>query len=305
MQYLAICSRAPGNELIAAECEALTGTRPGLDGLAACNTVARVPQAAYLLFGMQVIASGDNIQALISGLTQQSYTSEGFSIKYYPYPERVSIHQREAIIAVADAIRGNPDLDHPQHRFLIVESVSGFYLGEILAQSDRSYEKHDRKPYRTSSSLPSQMARALVNLAYPARTIIDPCCGTGSILLEACATGVKAFGMDRNPRMVGMTRKNILHFGYEADVQRGDARQVSQPAYAVITDLPYGLTLDHEASNIQAILHQMARLAPLGIYIDDQDISAWLLEAGYHRVVVYRVCKRRDMIRYIHRAELA
>jgi tRNA G10 N-methylase Trm11 len=235
-------------------------------------------------------------------VTRQSISAERFRIEYSCLSERVTVHKQDAILAIADAINGAPDLAHPQRRFLIIVQDDRFILGEILVEAERSYQKHDGKPYRTSSSLPSQLARALVNLVYPARTILDPCCGTGSILLEACATGVTAFGMDHNPKMVGMTRRNLLHFGYQTVVQRGDARQCTQTVEAIVTDLPYGRFLEHDEDNIKAILRQMAILAPLGIYLAEQDISTWLQEAGYSKIDVLRVRKRAGMTRFVHRA---
>jgi tRNA G10 N-methylase Trm11 len=303
VEYLVLCSRAPGNELVAVECEALTGMKPGPDGLAVCGSVERIVQAAYLTTGIRSIAQGETIQALTADLIRQSFSADRFRIEFLSLSERLSTHKQDSILAIADAINGAPDLNHPQHRFLIIAYDGGFYFGEILTESTHSYQKHDAKPYRTSSSLPSQLARALVNLTYPARSILDPCCGTGSILLEACATGVTAFGMDRNPKMVGMTRRNLQHFGYEAVVQRGDAAQCTQTIEAVVTDLPYGRFLEHDDNNIKAILRQMAVLAPLGVYLAEQDISAWLQEAGYRKVNVYRVRKRAGMTRYIHRTQ--
>jgi tRNA G10 N-methylase Trm11 len=303
VEYLVLCSRAPGNELVSAECEALTGGKPGPNGLAVCRSIDHILRAAYLSTGMQTIAKGATLQALTADLIRQSFSADSFRIEIISFAERVPVHKQDAILAVADAIQGAPDLNHPQRRFQLIACDNGFYLGEILTKSLRSYQKHDAKPYRTSSSLPSQLARALVNLAYPARSILDPCCGTGSILLEACATGVAAFGIDRNPKMVGMTRRNLQHFGYEAVVQRGDATQYTQTNEAVVTDLPYGRFLKHDDHNIKMILRQMAVLAPLGIYLTEQDISAWLQEAGYQKVDVYCIRKRAGLIRFIHRAQ--
>lgn len=303
MEYLVLCSRHPGNELVAAECEALTGGKPGSNGLAVCNTVDRVAQAAYLSKGIQLIAHGETLQALTENLSRLSYSTDRFRIEFISLTERASFHKQDAILAVADAIHGATDLSHPQHRFLIIVYDEGIYFGEILTEPRRSYRKHDAKPCRTSSSLPSQLARALVNLAYPARTILDPCCGTGSILLEACATGIAAYGMDHNPKMVEMTRRNLLHFGYEAVVQQGDASQCTHTSEAVVTDLPFGLFLKRDENDIKMILQQMAVLAPLGIYLDAQDISTWLHEAGYHKVDVYRLRKRAGLILFIHRCQ--
>jgi tRNA G10 N-methylase Trm11 len=304
VEYLALCSRAPGNDLITAECESLTGGKPGSDGLAFCKTIDHIGQAAYISTGMQLITQGATLQSLTENLTNQSFSRDRFRLGFKSLSEQDFIHKQEVILAVADAINGAPDLDNPQHRYLIIAAEIGFYLAEILTQAEHSYQKHDAKPYRTSSSLPSQLARALVNLTYPAQSIFDTCCGTGSILLEACATGVKAYGADRNPKMVGMTRQNLLHFGYEAEVHHADAEHCTQVVDAIVTDLPYGRFLKQDDANIHTILQRMATLAPLGIYLAEQDISAWLREAGYQKIEVFRLRKRAGMTRYIHRAQL-
>jgi tRNA G10 N-methylase Trm11 len=304
VEYLVLCSRAPGNELVAAECEALIGGKPGLDGLAVCTTVDRVAQAAYLSMGVQLIAYGETFHSLVAETTRQDMCVERFRIEYISLSVQTFTHSQDAILAIANAIDGAPDLTHPNHRFLIIATDNGFYLTRIVVEAEHTYQKHDNKPYRTSSSLPSQLARALVNLAYPARTILDPCCGTGSILLEACATGVTAFGIDRNPKMVGMTRRNLQYFGYDAMVHRGSADDCTQTVDAVVTDLPYGRFLEKDEDNIKAILQQVAGLAPVGVYLTEQDISTWLQEAGYQKVDVYRVRKRAGMTRYIHRAKI-
>jgi tRNA G10 N-methylase Trm11 len=110
--------------------------------------------------------------------------------------------------------------------------------------------------------------------------------------------------MDRNPKMVGMTHRNLEHFGYQADMQRGDACQCTCTADAVVTDLPYGRFLKPDEPNVRAILHQMASQVPLGIYSMDRDISPWLKEAGYQKIDVFRITKRAGFTRYIHRAHI-
>jgi tRNA G10 N-methylase Trm11 len=299
---IALCSRAPDNELIAAESEILTGCRPEPDGLVICKTIDNISRAAYLSTGLHLIAHAGTLEALAAEVKRISFSVDKFRIICINLSTQRHVHRRNAILVIADAIQGLPDLDHPQRRFLIIIRDNGLYLGEIQVEPTRSYLKHDTKPYRTSSSLPSQLARALVNLAYPARTIFDPCCGTGSILLEACALDLTATGMDRNPKMVGMSRQNLLSFGYQAVVRLGDARQCTNPVEAIVTDLPYGLFLELDEANVRSILHQMASQAPLGIYVAGQDISTWLQEAGYRQIEVYRVRKRPGMTRYVHRA---
>ena len=229
--------------------------------------------------------------------------AEAFRVEFLRLSDRIQVGKREAILAIANVLDAAPNLDAPAHRFLLAVEEDGFWFGEIVTEVDRSYAQHDAKPCRTSSSLPSRLARVLVNLVVPeARTILNPCCGTGSILLEAQAIGVTAYGIDWNPRMVTMSRQNLASFGYGAPVELGDARNWHRTGDALVADLPYGRFLHTRQEVILGILEAGARLAPVAVYVAAKDISGWLWEAGYGEVQVLRAPKTAGFVRYIHRA---
>ena len=303
--YLAVCTRISGNELVTAECESLTGGRPAADGVARCQTIAHVSRAAYVQTGLRLIAEEHTLPSLIEAVASQEFDATDFCIAELRLSRANPVRWREAVVGIANAIQAFPNLDFPKHRFLLVIRQDSLCFGEVLAEADHSYQQHSSKPYHLSSSLPARLARGLVNLVTPpAGSILDPCCGTGSVILEACALGLQAEGSDWNPRMVGMARKNLAHFGYPARVTRTDARQGTRPADAVVTDLPYGHFSPLDEGNVRAILQNCARLAPLGVFVAGADISAWLRQAGYIKVEVFRVQKRDTFSRYVHRAHV-
>jgi len=251
----------------------------------------------------ELIASAADLEGLVAQIASKTFSAEGFRIELLRTEGAMPVDRWEAIVKIANAIDALPNLSNPRHRFLLLVRENGLHFGEITVEQDRSYEQHMDKPWHTSSSLAAQMARALVNLASPdARSILDPCCGTGTILLEAVSLGKMAYGSDRNPRMVGMSRKNLAHFGYQAEVRMVDASLLSQHADAVVTDLPYGRVLVMEEANVRAILANCAALAPEGVFAAGADITPWLSEAGYADVKVLRVSKHNDFTRYIHQA---
>lgn len=299
---LAICSRLPNNEVIAAECQHLTGGIPDASGVAFCKTLKFIPQAAYVHTGLRLICEADTLEKLTDQIGHLDFPADSFRIEFQRLSNLNPVRRQEAILAIAEALPTYPDLENPKHRFLLVARAEGFWFGEIVAETEYSYHDHDQKPYHMSSSLPARLARAMVNLAYPIKNILDPCCGSGSILLEACTLGITAYGIDKSPKMVSMSRKNLAHFGFDADVKRGDARQCIRTVDAVVTDLPYGRFCHADSEEIRSILKKAAQLAPLGIFVTESDISAWLQEAGYESIETWRVHKRANMVRIIYRA---
>ncbi len=302
----ALCARIPGNELVAAECANLTGGWPDGDGVAICQSVDLIPRAAYVTAGLRCLAQAPTLEALAQAVAAQPIPAEDFQLGFVYLSGTPPESKTRAIRTVADALNAYPNLDAPSHRFLIVAQASGLWLGEILSETRASFRLHDAKPYRTSSSLSSRLSRGLVNLVCPpASSLLDPFCGTGSILLEAAAIGVPAWGADHNPKMVHMSCRNLAHFGLPPHVERLDARETSRSADVIVTDLPYGRSLEQDLPGLLPIFRRLTSLAPRAVYLAEQDISAWLEEAGYGSIQVLKVRKRPELSRYIHIAHSA
>lgn len=299
-EFAAICARSQHNALVAEECANLTGGRPNDDGVARCATVAHVPRAAYVRTGLRLLARGTTLDELVTAVEEAAFPADAFHIDVHSSVQSLDGTHREATIELADALPFYPDLDDPRHRFVVCAMDDYLWFGEVVTEYTQDYRRHDAKPRRTSSSLSSRLSRALVNLVTPAQTILDPCCGTGSILLEAQSMGIETYGTDWNQTMVEMTRENLTQFGYDASVECTDARTITRTADAIVTDLPYGRSLETDESVVRAILRRGVELAPVAVYVAGETMTAWLEDAGYHDVAVYPVFKRAGSARYVH-----
>src|SRR5207302_651467 len=71
-----VCIRQPGNELIAAECEALTGQAPEPDGFVLGGRVSEAPRSAYLRFGASLLAVGQTLDDLVDRISGLNLDAE-------------------------------------------------------------------------------------------------------------------------------------------------------------------------------------------------------------------------------------
>jgi 16S rRNA G966 N2-methylase RsmD len=300
-----VCIRQPGNELIAAECAALTDQLPEPDGFVLGGRVSEVRRSAYLRFGASLLASGQTLDDLVDRMTGLTLDAEGFCIEVHRLAGAIDTPTHEVIVAVANGLRGAwPNLSAPQHRFVVLVRGDGFWFGELLTEAERSWKRHDARPEVLCCSLPSRLARALVNLAAgPGDILLNPCCGAGSLLLEAASIGATGCGIDWNARMVEMSRKNLEYFGYAADVQLADACNWTHRGAVVVADLPYDLNCSTTERNVRGIVAQALTLAPQAIFVAAADLSPWLLQAGYRRMRIYRVRDSADFARFVHWGE--
>ena len=121
--------------------------------------------------------------------------------------------------------------------------IFGVKLAEIAPKPfvDRRPRK---KPFFHPSAMPSKLARCMVNLAQPraGELVLDPFCGTGSMLIEAALIGCRVLGLDVKRRMIRGCSKNLNHFGIEPEgliLTDGRKPPITQ-ANCIVTDPPYG-----------------------------------------------------------------
>jgi tRNA (guanine10-N2)-dimethyltransferase len=119
----------------------------------------------------------------------------------------------------------------------------GIKLAEITPKTF-SERRPRKKPFFHPSAMPSKLARCMVNLARAkaGELVLDPFCGTGSVMVEAAFVGCRVLGFDVQRRMTEGTRRNLKHFGVEPDgLVIADSRKLPLIQIdRVVTDPPYG-----------------------------------------------------------------
>lgn len=141
------------------------------------------------------------------------------------------------------------NLKNPNKMFLGFLTDGIFLFGLKLAEIARKgfLERNpSRRVFFHPAALTAKMARCMVNLAQ-ARAgdiVLDPFCGTGSLLIEAGLIGCRVIGSDVKRYMVEGSIKNLEFFGVEPEhMLVADARHpplTSESVDRVVTDPPYG-----------------------------------------------------------------
>lgn len=111
-------------------------------------------------------------------------------------------------------IKGTVDLNNADITFGIMRVKTGWVFG-LHQKSEAIWLHHQQKPHQYSTALSTRVARAVVNIAVPNpanKKVIDPCCGIGTILIEALSMGISITGRDINPLVLPGTRENISFF---------------------------------------------------------------------------------------------
>jgi len=139
------------------------------------------------------------------------------------------------------------NLTAPQKVFFGILTDNRFFFGLKIAEiSPKPFvERRLRKrPFFHPTAMPAKLARCMVNLARPkvGDLVVDPFCGTASILVEASLIGCRVVGFDVQSRMVRGGLQNLLHYGVKPQgIAVADARHLPVAKVdCVVTDPPYG-----------------------------------------------------------------
>jgi tRNA G10 N-methylase Trm11 len=102
-----------------------------------------------------------------------------------------------------------------------------------VPETEEFKERSSERPYITSGiSLSSRLARMLVNIAGVSKgqVLLDPFCGSGTILAEGLLKGAECVGIDRNHGSVERTKENLA---WLVDQELRDRSRA--PTYSILT----------------------------------------------------------------------
>lgn len=151
----------------------------------------------------------------------------------------------EEILSRVKEVKVN--LRNPDETFFGVLTAEKFVFGLKLAEvSPKSFmERRPRKrPFFHPSAMSPKLARCMVNMAQTrvGDFLLDPFCGTSSLLIEGGLIGCRVIGFDVQKRMVKGSLRNLLYYRVKPEAMGvADARNLPlTEVQRIVTDPPYG-----------------------------------------------------------------
>ena len=184
---------------------------------------------------------------------------------------------------------GRVDLDAPSIDFRLLVGEE-FHLGRVMHRVDRARleaTKVARRSFSLPISLHPKFARALVNLSRVpmAGKVLDPFCGTGGVLWEAAAIGLRPIGFDHDRAMVVGCARSARDERLDVELAVADAGRSPVrrgTVHGIATDPPYGRAAS-------------TRGEPIGrLYARAFDAMREMLPSGAHIAIVL---PNEDLIR--------
>lgn len=152
--------------------------------------------------------------------------------------------ERQAGAILAKRWNSKVSLSNPQVTVYLIITDSKNYLGYADSQV---MPLHPKKLVKHPHEIDIKLARCMVNLSglKEGKTLCDPFCGTGTILLEAESMGISSIGIDFDKIMCKITKKNLAANGFGSTVINSgfeEIKNVMGEIDGIVTDLPYGIS---------------------------------------------------------------
>ncbi|MEM1657818.1 MAG: methyltransferase domain-containing protein [Candidatus Jordarchaeales archaeon] len=206
-----------------------------------CLLVAESPPSLNLLFDA---LSSSPINSIVS--PTDSFAVRAKPVNPLPYEVDTMLLERTLGEFVKKMTDARVNLKNPNKLLVCLLTEKEFLFGLCIGRSARkSFRLRPTRyrPFMTSSSMSPFTARTMVNLAraLSGHILLDPFCGSGSILIEAALIGCRVVGGDIDPRMVRGAKANFNYYQIDGDLLIGDARYLPFSSVdRVVTDPPYG-----------------------------------------------------------------
>lgn len=240
--------------------------------------------SAFIRKRLDIRLSSEDYTSLINDIEKEKLSINDFKVEYLVlngdktrYADRL-----DKLRDIGYRIDGLPEYYKPKTTFAICYHDDTWYFGTLI-KNDFDWEKHNKKPFSYSNSININIAKALVNIAAGAnkeKSLLDACCGVGTIMLEACFAGNQIEGCDINWKVCRQARENLAHFNYDTTVYRSDIKDMDKKYDAAIIDLPYNLFSCADDNTLSHIIESTGEITDRMVIVSTTDITGLIEKAG-------------------------
>lgn len=208
--------------------------------------------------GLELFSCEANIQNIMKAIhsiniktvleDSKSFAVRVKRVKNYALKMRImEIERKLGKYILENSSRTSVNLKNPEKTFFGILTGEKLIFGAKLAEiQPKSFmERRPRKkPFFHPSAMPSKLARCMINLAKTkaGELVLDPFCGTGSILVEAALIGCYVLGFDVQRHIAKGCIQNMKHFNltFEGLIVADARKPPITDITCVVTDPPYG-----------------------------------------------------------------
>jgi len=265
------------------------------------NDLMDISRSTFIRGVISILYTGDSIQHIETRILADNLEFDNYKIHYIKFQEVPYKERLESMRALGFAIVGVFAIKDPDVEFVLTKIDDKWIFGQ-LNSNPNDWLLRKKKPHNYSHALDVTLAIAVVNIAIDndfSLKVIDPCCGIGTVLIEARTAGVDIKGYEINPLVKQQCNLNLSYFGLEPNVTKTDMLLSKEHFDVAILDLPYGhwssITLEEQI----ALLKKTKEISNKAVIITMEDMSEIMENLGMKIIDTCKIKKSNVFSRYV------
>ena len=259
-------------------------------------------RSVFIRGKIDIISMSEDFDNIVKDITNKQLYYHHFKVIYIKN-EETHVDYQETLHRCKEAafpIAGSVNMQKPQTTFAITKLHEQWIFG--IYHDDMIWKQRYDKPHSYSHSLNIKDARTLVNIAignHKEYSIVDPCCGVGTVVLEALSMGLNIKGYDINRDVSYQARLNLEHFGYDPLlIEKKDMHTIHQYYDVAIMDIPYGVYSPFTYEQQVSLIHATTQFTKRLLLVSHESMNQALKNEGY-QIIDQCTIKKSHFIRYM------
>ncbi|MHC1721298.1 MAG: TRM11 family methyltransferase [Clostridiaceae bacterium] len=252
-------------------------------------------RSPFIKHRISVMFFGSTLEDILKKIKEARLSAEKYKVFYINTDSCTpGFHESRKIeYRLGEAILGEAEMETPSTVFGIAKAKDTWLFGYCESNSFH-WQNHKRKPFSYSNSLNAEVSRAIVNIASPeisGAKLIDPCCGVGTVLVEALDQGIDIEGWEINPMIGANAKANLKYFGLKDVITIGDMKSIKKHYDTAILDLPYGLFTSTTFDEQRELISHTRKIADRMVIITFENMEKPIKDCGFRIIDTCTVSK--------------
>lgn len=261
------------------------------------------PSTSVFIRGyIEILYEFSTIDEIIRAIKNSVLNFEKYKIKYIKTEEKIDYDLWiKAIRDIGTSIIGEFALHEPKVELALIRDNNNWIFGKHFRNNDE-WKLRRQKPFNYSHALDVRLAKSILNIGIDndySLTVVDPCCGIGTVVTEGKVMGLNIYGYDINPLVVEQANANLEFFGFKKIIKTLDIHKLEKKYDLAILDIPYGQfsTITHE--NQILLISKTRKITKKAVIVSMDDMSDDIKNCGFSIIRKILLPKTNSFSRYI------
>lgn len=259
-------------------------------------------RSVFLKYRISILSIAETINGIEDYIEKNPLPRASFKFVYVNIDQNVFEYSgwKKVVQRICVALDDSENHDSPDILLSIIRLNSKWILGTCV-KNDNEWKYHDYKPNTNSHSLGVRIARSIVNIAIENNkelSLVDPCCGVGTVVIEAASMGLNIRGYELNRKVAQSAIENLAFFGINNVIECHDMHTLQESFDVSIIDMPYGLFTTVSLAEQNEIIRTARRISKKAVIITGDIMDGTITNAGFNIINQCNISKGR-LTRYI------